>query len=80
MTGVSVSAHDGGRGWKGSHAVNRAAAAQSVGWVIWPGPGRGYIALGDDLLLIADVLEALWFLRAQRHEMDMLPAARGGVL
>jgi hypothetical protein len=42
---------------------NRAAADLPAGWVIWPGPGRGYIALETDLPSLADALEALWFLR-----------------
>ena len=59
---------------------NRKSAAQPPGWTIWPGSARGYIAVGGDLPMIADALEALWFLRAQRREMDMLMAAMGGVL
>jgi hypothetical protein len=39
---------------------------EPAGWVIWQGPGRGYIALENGLPPIADALQALWFLRAQR--------------
>jgi hypothetical protein len=48
------------------------AAVQPAGWMIWQAPGRGYVALEGDLPLIADALEALWFLRAQRQELDLL--------
>jgi hypothetical protein len=57
---------------------DQAAAAQSAGWVIWHGPGRGYVALEGDLPLLADALEALWLLRAQRRVTDVLLGARGG--
>src|SRR6266568_3779131 len=76
MTGMSVSAHDecgAGR----EDTPHQAPAAEPAGWVIWQAPGRGYIALEGDLPPIADALEALWFLRAQRHIIDMLPGARG---
>ena len=50
-------------------------------WGIWPGPGRGYITLEHDMLVIADALEALWLLRARRREMEAIFAAgSGGVL
>ena len=50
-------------------------------WGIWPGPGRGYITLEHDMLVIADALEALWVLRARRREMEaILAASSGGVL
>jgi hypothetical protein len=44
-------------------------------WVIWQGPGRGYVALENGLPPIADALQALWFLRAQRHEIDTISGA-----
>lgn len=49
---------------------------ESSGWVIWPAPKRGFIALGSDAPRIADALGALWSLRARRQEMD-LPWVRG---
>jgi hypothetical protein len=49
---------------------NRAVADQSDGWVIWHGRGRGYVALESGLPPLADALQALWFLRAQRREID----------
>lgn len=59
---------------------DQAPAPQSADWMVWPGPARGYIALGS-LPQIADALEALWLLRARQHQMDMLLAAvQGGVL
>jgi hypothetical protein len=45
----------------------------AAGWVIWPGPARGYIALGNDLPPVADALEALWRMR----ETVILLAAYG---
>jgi hypothetical protein len=49
-------------------------------WGIWPGPGRGYITLEHDMLVIADALEALWLLRARRREMEaILAVSSGGV-
>lgn len=52
------------------------------GWEIWPGPAaRGYIAMENDLPVIADALEALWYLRAQRREMEaVLASTTRGVL
>jgi hypothetical protein len=57
VTGIPASAHDeaGSEGTQGSD-----------GWMIWHGPGRGYVALENDLPTIADALEVLWYLRAQR--------------
>ena len=50
-------------------------------WEIWPGPARGYIAMENDLPVIADALEALWYLRAQRREIEaVLASAARGVL
>jgi hypothetical protein len=56
---------------------SRDAAAPPAGWVIWPGPGRGYIALETDLPSLADALEALWFLRvaAARHASPCFPTS-----
>jgi hypothetical protein len=56
---------------------SRAAATPPAGWVIWPGPGRGYIALETDLPSLADALEALWFLRvaAARQASPCFPTA-----
>jgi hypothetical protein len=64
----------------GTSRGNPAAAGLSAGWAIWPGPRRGYIVLENDLLLIADALEALWFLRAQQRQMEIFLAGRGIVL
>jgi hypothetical protein len=72
MTSVSVSAHAMEAGLEANSPRDRAAADPPTGWVIWPGPGRGYIALETDLPSLADALEALWFLRAQRQELDLL--------
>lgn len=60
--------------------VNEAAAAKAAGWAIWQAPGRGYIVLESDLPLIADALETLWFLRAQRHATDRLLGSKSGAL
>jgi hypothetical protein len=57
---------------------DRGAAAESVGWVVWQGPGRGYIAFESDMPLIADALEALWSLRAQRHGSGTRPGGGPG--
>jgi hypothetical protein len=54
-----------------------AAAAQSARWAIWQAPGRGYIVLENDLPMIADALETLWFLRAQRHATERLLGTKG---
>lgn len=59
---------------------NEAAVAQSAGWAIWQTPGRGYVVLENDLPMIADALETLWFLRAQRHATDRLLGTKSGVL
>lgn len=59
----------------------RPAAAQTPGWVIWPGPGRGYLALEGDLPAIADTLEVIWWLRAQQPQIaDDHSAADGRYL
>ncbi len=50
---------------------------EPVGWMIWQAPGRGYVTLESDLPLIADALEALWSLRAQRQEMELLAGLAG---
>jgi hypothetical protein len=68
MTSVCVSAQVMEAGLDGKSRRDRAAAAQALGWVIFPGPARGYIVLETDLPPIADALEALWLLRAQRYE------------
>ncbi len=57
---------------EGKSLRNQAADAQPVSWMIWQGPGRGYVVLETGLPVIADALEALWSLRAQRHQLDML--------
>jgi hypothetical protein len=52
-----------------------------AGWEIWPGPARGYIAMENDLPVIADALEALWYLRAQQREIEaVLASTTRGVL
>jgi hypothetical protein len=48
---------------------------EPAGWVIWQGPGRGYIALENGLPPVADALQALWSLRAQRHEVGVISGA-----
>lgn len=60
--------------------VNGAANGDCTDWVIWQRPERGYVTLGGDLPLIADALEALWSLRAQRRQIDTFLAARGWIL
>jgi hypothetical protein len=67
----------------GSDVTGTGAACPGDGgtgghWVVWPGPGHGYIAL--DLLLIAGAVEALREMRARQHETDLLLAAFGFVV
>lgn len=57
---------------------DQAPVPQSADWMVWPGPARGYVALGSGLPEIADALEALWLLRARQHQMEMLLAAAQG--
>lgn len=57
----------------------RSELDQPAGWVVWPGPERGYIALDGDLPQIVTALEALWFLRTWGHDTHAFLAARGGV-
>jgi hypothetical protein len=55
---------------------NQTASDEPSGWVIWPAPKRGFIALGSDAPRIADALGALWSLRARKNETDQ-PWTRG---
>lgn len=77
MSGVALSAHAMEAGLKDKPPRARTEPAQPVGWVIWPGPGRGYVVLESDLPALADAMELLWFLRAQQREIELLLAARG---
>lgn len=52
------------------------ATSQAASWAIWPGTERGYIALDGDLPQIAEMLEALWFLRSWGHDTQAFLAAR----
>jgi hypothetical protein len=72
MTGRPASAHDEA-GSGGTSRRDLASAAQSVGWMIWQGPGRGYIAFDGDLPMIADALEVLWYLRDQQRGIAAVP-------
>jgi hypothetical protein len=56
---------------------NRSASDEATGWVIWPAPKRGFIALGGDAPRIADALDALWSLRTRQREGQDLPWPRG---
>jgi hypothetical protein len=63
--------------------VDRSTARETIpaNWEIWPGPARGYIAMENDLPVIADALEALWYLRQQRREIEaILASSTRGVL
>jgi hypothetical protein len=59
----------------GGSVARKTPREEAARWEIWPGPARGYIALENDLPVIADALEALWLLRARQREIEALLAA-----
>jgi hypothetical protein len=74
MSSVSAVAHAMEAVLEGKSPRDRAEPDRPAGWVIWPGPSRGYIALESDLPSLADALEALWFLRGEA--LDLLTKSR----
>jgi hypothetical protein len=58
---------------EGKSPGDRSEADRPHGWVIWPGPARGYLVLSSDLPSLADALQALWILRAHQRQAGPPP-------